>query len=172
MAKIWWEGMRKSFGLRNRSFQNQVVQTDSCGIYISPLPSSQLSFPRSTTYLLTPVRPVCTGLELQILPTQPFLAYLVLGISSILRLLTVQLLSPAGPEIFLFLFLRHASKEIGHFKMIVIGKESLDLLFSALGKHLKIQINDDKIPLLRESRVNMLNISFLSFFMRVFFPEI
>lgn len=56
--------------------------------------------------------------------------------------------------------------------MIVIRKESLDLLFSALGKHLKIQINDDKIPLLRESHVNMLNISFLSFFMPVFFPEI
>ena len=71
------------------------------------------------------------------------------------------MLSPAGLEIFLFLFLRHASKEIGHFKIIVIGKESLDLLFSsALGKHLKIQINDDKIPLLRESHVNMLNISF------------
>lgn len=171
MAKIWWEGMKKSFGLRNRSFQNRIVQTDSCGIYISPLPTSHLFLSKEYSLPSSPVRPVYTGLELQVLPTQPFLTYLVLGISSILRLLTVQLFSPAGPKIFFFLFLRHASKEIGHFKIIVIGKESLDLLLSALGKHLKIQINDDKIPLLR-AMLTCGIYPFYLFSMCVFFPEI
>lgn len=134
MAKIWWEGMRKTPGLRSRSFQNQTVQADSCrGVYKSPFPTSHLSFPRGIFHPTGGVRLTPLPRETSVHGARAacFTPSAFSCSRGVRNLLTSE--TPHCAVAFMsrsrdFSFWDMPPK-IGHFKIIVTGKESLDFFF-------------------------------------------